>query len=218
MRLLGITDLHGSRGALGRIIDDAGPADAVLLGGDITHFGSPDDAEELIRMARASGAAVLAVAGNCDSAEIDDRLVRLGVSLHGRGTILEGLGLHGLSATPPWFPRMYQFTEEELAVALEAGYAQVTDAQHRCVLAHVPPYGLSLDRVLFGRHVGSKSLRTFVDRTEPALVVCGHIHESLGIEQSGRTTLVNCGQASKGHYAVVDVKGDGEVACELRRA
>jgi Icc-related predicted phosphoesterase len=68
----------------------------------------------------------------------------------------------------------------------------------------------------FGRHVGSKALRAFVDRTEPSLVVCGHIHERRGIERIGRTTLVNCGQASKGHYALVDV--ETEIGVELRRA
>ena len=216
MRLLAITDLHGSHEALERIVAHAGRADVVLLGGDITNFGSPIDAEKAVRLAQATGATVLAVAGNCDSAEIEERLIELGVSLHGRGTILEGVGLHGLSAIPRWMPGMYQFTEEELAAALEAGYGQVTDARHHCVLAHVPPHGLSLDRVSFGRHVGSKSLRTFVDRTEPALVVCGHIHESRGIERSGRTTVVNCGMAARGHYARIEV--DREMTVELCRA
>jgi Icc-related predicted phosphoesterase len=68
MRLLGITDLHGNPRSLERIVAEAGPVDAVLLGGDITHFGSPEGVEEAVRLAGASGGAVLAVAGNCDSA------------------------------------------------------------------------------------------------------------------------------------------------------
>lgn len=44
------------------------------------------------------------------------------------------------------------------------------------------------------------------------------VSRSKSFEQSGCTTLVNCGQASKGYYALVDVKQDGAVACELRRA
>ncbi|NQT15675.1 MAG: metallophosphoesterase family protein [Planctomycetes bacterium] len=224
MRLLGITDLHGSLRALKRILAGAGPVEAILLGGDITHFGSPDDAETVVRLAGGSTATVLAVAGNCDSADIEERLVQLGVSLDGRGVVLEepaagprsSLGLHGLSGIPPWFRGMYQFSEDDLAAGLEAGYAQVADAARHAVLAHVPPHGGSLDRVTFGRHVGSKALRAFVDRTEPSLVLCGHIHERRGIERLGEMTLVNCGQASKGHYARVDVAA--EIDIELRRA
>jgi Icc-related predicted phosphoesterase len=195
---------------------EAGPVDAVLLGGDITHFGSPEGVEKAVGLARASGGAVLAVAGNCDSAKIDERLVELGVSLNGRGVRLEALGVHGVSAIPPWISKMYQSTEDKLAAALEAGYAEVADAAHHCVLAHVPPRGLRVDRVFFGRHVGSKALRTFVERREPALVVCGHIHEGRGIERVARTTVVNCGYGAKGHYGLVKV--DREVTVELRRA
>ena len=216
MRFLGITDLHGNWPTLQRIVAEAGPVDAVLLGGDITHFGSADAVEQAVRLAGASGSAVLAVAGNCDSAQIDQRLVELGVSLDGRGVKLEGVGVHGVSAIPPWIHKMYQSTEEELGAALEAGYAQVVGAAHHCVLAHVPPHGLKLDQVFFGRHVGSKALRAFVDQRSPALVLCGHIHEGRGVEQVGPTMVVNCGYGAKGNYALVEV--DHEVSVELRRA
>jgi Icc-related predicted phosphoesterase len=216
MRLLGIADLHGGRDALLRIVADAGPVDATLLGGDITHFGTPDDAEYLVTLAQQSAPTVLAVAGNCDSAEIDARLVDLGVSLAGRGIVLGELGLHGLSAIPPWIQRMYQATEEELAAALEAGYRQVDHARFHGVLAHAPPHGLSADRVFFGRHVGSRALRTLVDEKAPALVLCGHIHEARGVEQVGPTTIVNCGHALRGYYALIDV--DERITVRLGRA
>jgi hypothetical protein len=215
MRLLGITDLHGHQRTLERIVAEAGPVDAVLLGGDITHFGSPEGAEQTVGLARASGATVLAVAGNCDSAEIDRRLVELDVSLDGRAVELGAVGLHGISAIPPWIPKMYQSTEDELAAALEAGYAEVARAPRHCVLTHVPPHGLGVDRVLFGRHVGSQALRAFIERREPALVVCGHIHEARGVDRLGPTTVVNCGYGAKGHYALVEL--DHEVRVELRR-
>lgn len=216
MRLLGITDLHGRYAALERILADAGPVDAILFGGDLTSFGSPEDAQIAIDVARAGGATVLAVAGNCDSPEIDQRLDRLGVSLHGRGVMLGTVGLHGLSAIPPWRRGMHQFAEEDLAASLRAGYTEVSNARRHCVLTHVPPRGVSLDRVFFGRHVGSLALRTFVDQTRPCLVVCGHVHESRGVDRIGPTTVVNCGHAARGKYAVIEL--DDEVAVELRRA
>ena len=92
----------------------------------------------------------------------------------------------------------------------------MADARHHGVLAHVPPRGLSVDRVFFGRHVGSKALRAFVDERAPSLVVCGHIHEARGVARIGPTAIVNCGHALRGNYALVDV--DEEVTVELRRA
>jgi Icc-related predicted phosphoesterase len=205
MRLLCITDLHESQVALERILADTGPADLILLGGDLTNFGTPADAEAMIQQAEATGTKVLAVAGNCDSAEIDQRLVELEVSLAGRGVIYAGAGLHGLSAMPPWQGNMYETTEAELARALQTGYAQIAGAGHHVVLSHPPPHGGNLDCTSSSRHVGSRALRSFIDQVQPELVVCGHIHEARGLERLGRTTVVNCGPAAAGYYALAEL-------------
>jgi Icc-related predicted phosphoesterase len=211
MKLLCITDLHNSRPALERIVADAGRVDAVLLGGDITNFGSPDDAEVLVRLAQTAADRV-----NCDSAEIDSRLDALGVGLLGRGVIHDEIGFHGLSAMPPWRRRMYHFTEDQLAALLQEGYAQIAGATRHVVLSHAPPRNNKLDRTMFFENVGSVALRDFVDRTQPDLVICGHIHEGRGIGSMGKTTVVNCGPGAAGSHALVEV---GEtIQVELRRA
>jgi len=216
MRLLGITDLHQNQPALERILADAGSTDAVLLGGDITNFGRASDAEAAIRLAQRSATTVLAVAGNCDSAEIDARLAELDVSLSGRGVVLGNIGLHGLSAMPPWRSDMYQFSEEELAKTLQAGYGRIAGLHRHVVLSHAPPRGGMLDRTRYGRNVGSTALREFIEKTQPSLVFCGHIHEARGIQRLGQTIVVNCGMAAAGFYALADV--DEEVTVELGRA
>ena len=215
MRLLGVTDLHDRPKALERILADAGNVDLILLGGDITNFGSPDDAERLVGQARLGGTPVLAVAGNCDSAAIDRRLVELGVSLHGRGVVHSGVRIQGLSAMPPWRSSMYQFTEEELAEFLRAGGQFDGEGVH-VVLSHPPPRDGRLDRTRLLMHVGSTALQNFIATAQPSLVVCGHIHESRGIEHFGPTTVVNCGLAASGYYALAEV-GE-EVKVELCRA
>ncbi len=216
MRLLGITDLHGNSTSLQRILAAGADAvDMILFGGDITHFGSPRQAESFLRRAQDTGTEVLAVAGNCDSAEIDRRLIEMGISLAGCGVVCEGVALQGLAAMPPWRRRMYQCTEEELAEALRAGYVQLGGARPHVVLSHAPPRNGKLDRTALLRHVGSTALRDFIAATQPSLVICGHIHEARGIERRGPTTVVNCGAARAGYYAVAEV-GE-EVNVELRR-
>jgi Icc-related predicted phosphoesterase len=216
MRLLGITDLHDNRAALERILAHAGPVDLILLGGDLTDFGQSKDAEQIVRRAQQSGAQVLAVAGNCDSAAIERRLVELGVSLFRQGVVLHGVGLQGLSAMPPWRGDMYQFTENELAQALEAGYQQIAGAGQHVVLSHPPPHATHVDRTFHGQNVGSTALREFIERVQPVLVLCGHIHEGRGTESIGRTLVVNCGAASAGSYALVEI--GTTLAVELREA
>lgn len=240
MRIACITDLHGATAALERTLDHAGPVDAVLLGGDITDFGSPIDAQRAVEVAQRKAPLVLAVVGNTDSAAIQQRLVELRVSFHGRGILLrsgEGLqrdvqtseasetsgvsgagplGLHGLSGIPPWKRGMYGLGEEELAAALESGYAQIAGCRQHILLAHVPPHGLRLDLTYSGVHAGSHAVRAFVEERQPALVLCGHVHEARGIEKLGRTTVVNCGRGGMGEYALVEAAE--EVRVELREA
>lgn len=216
MKLLCITDLHGNEAALRQVLRDAGPVDAILLGGDLTTFGGPDDAERLIACARGYGAPVWAVAGNCDSPEIDARLAALGVGLHGRGVHVRGVGIHGLSGIPPWRTTMYEFSEEELFGALRAGHESLASAEQHVLLAHCPPYGCRVDRTTLFQHVGSTAVRSFIDTAQPALAFCGHVHEARGVEQLGATVVVNCGAGTKGYYAVAEI-GD-TLHVENRRA
>jgi uncharacterized protein len=249
IRLLCITDIHGAAESLQNILRKEANNDAVLLGGDLTNFGSPDDAEILIHLAKSNNPNVVAVAGNCDSAAVDSRLEELGVGIAGKGRLLLGeLAVQGLSGAPLWQPKMYEFSEEEFALALQAGAHELegdqvkshpekksegsgktaeilriapslqpaarNDIRH-VVLSHVPPRGCSLDRTFLGKHVGSTALRSYIESRQPKLVVCGHIHEARGIELLGRTTVVNCGVAARGYYALVEL--DKEVRVALHR-
>lgn len=217
MRLLLVSDLHGDCEVLRKILDRAGAVDAVLLAGDLTDFGSPSDAEKMVGMAARAVPAVFAVAGNCDSPEIDRRLAELGVGLHGRGTTYQSMRVQGLSAMPPWKHKMYQFTEEELGQALAAGWSDIQHAagQH-VILSHAPPRGMhTVDRTHFFMHAGSEALSQFLKQTWPQLVVCGHIHEGRGVEQVGSTTVVNCGHGLRGYYAMALL--DRHLSVELAR-
>jgi Icc-related predicted phosphoesterase len=216
MKLLSISDLHGNHASLERILAKAGPVDAVLLGGDITNFGSPMDAQRLIRLAQDAGNRVLAVAGNCDSAEIDRCLTEWGVSAAGRGITLGSVGVHGLSGVPPWKRGMYQLTEEELAASLQAGYEQLASPQHHVILSHVPPRGLHVDRTFLLRHAGSTALRSFAEQTRPALIFCGHIHEGRGMDQLGPTLVANCGEGAAGYFGLAEI--DQQVTVHIRKA
>jgi Icc-related predicted phosphoesterase len=64
---------------------------------------------------------------------------------------------------------------------------------------HSPPRDTCCDLIGARVHVGSRAIRTFVERRQPPLVLSGHIHESPRISGAwrdtiGRTVVVNPGQ------------------------
>ena len=212
MRIAYVVDVPDRFDAVGDALARTGPVDVLVIGGDITTFGTPDDAERAVGAWRPLAPTLLAVAGNCDSPEIDARLAELGVSLDARGVVLDGVGLFGVSAaahSPLHTP--YEVPDEELGRRAEAGLADVEGAQVRIFCPHSPPYDTACDRIRSGRHVGSEALRAFVDREQPDLLLCGHIHEARGTDEVGRTRVVNPGPVAAGHYALVEVGDDVSV-------
>ena len=210
MRLAYVVDVHGRFGAVAEAVTSVGRVDLLIVGGDLTNAGSADDAERAIQSWRPLAASLLAVAGNMDSPEIDARLVELGVSIDGRGTVIDGVGVFGVSAAP--FSPLhtpYEAAEDELERRIEAGFAGVAGARVLVFCPHAPPRGTACDRLRSGRHVGSEVVRSFVDREQPDLVLCGHIHESRGVDEVGRSRIVNPGPVAAGHHAVVELDGGG---------
>jgi Icc-related predicted phosphoesterase len=206
MRIAYVVDVHDRFDTVPRALHAVGEVDVLVVGGDITTFGTPDDAARAVELWRPLVPRLLAVAGNMDSPAIDARLVELGVSLDGRGVIVEDVGLAGVSAAPlSPLHTPYELPDEELARRAEAGLTSIREARVRIFCPHAPPHGTACDRLRSGEHVGSAVLRALVDREEPDVVLCGHIHESRAIDELGKSLIVNPGPVTAGHYAFVDV-------------
>ena len=206
MRIAYVVDVHDRVAAVGDVLARTGPVDVLVVGGDITTAGSPAGAERAIELWRPLTPRLFAVAGNMDSPAIDARLAELGVSIDGRGVDLDGVGLHGVSAsafTPLHTP--YELPDEELGRRADAGHADVAGCRVRVFCPHTPPYDTACDRLRSGASVGSQAIRAFVEREQPDLVLCGHIHESRGEDTIGRSRIVNPGPVASGHYALVEV-------------
>jgi hypothetical protein len=215
MHLLCITDIHSEVGRFEKILAAEPKADLLVIGGDFTNFGKPPEVARMLDIAQAHTPQVLAVAGNCDSAEIDQLLIERGVSLHTRGARIGDIGFFGLSAMPPWRGNMYEFPEEDLNRFLAAGFAQVEGSSRYIMVPHCPPRNSEVDRSGSGANVGSTAVRQWMDKVKPILVICGHIHEARGHAKIGNTLVVNCGPARDGNYAAAEV--GNEVKVELKK-
>ncbi len=212
MKIAYVVDIHEKFAAVNRAMAVVGPADVLIVGGDITHRGTPERLEAGIESWRPLAPRLMAVVGNMDSAALDARLANLGVSLDSRGVAIDGVGFFGVSASPKSPLHLpYELTEEEITARIEAGFAQVKDCRIKVFCPHAPPRDTACDRIHSGLHVGSTAVRAFIEREQPDLVLCGHIHESRGEDHIGRSRIVNPGPLTEGRYAVVEIGGAIEV-------
>ena len=74
-----------------------------------------------------------------------------------------------------------------------------TDPKKAIYVMHSPPYGTRLDLIRGGHRVGSRAIKTFIERNQPLLTLHGHLHESPELSGSfldkiGETFSVNPGQ------------------------
>ncbi|MEM4282413.1 MAG: metallophosphoesterase [Candidatus Woesearchaeota archaeon] len=193
MKLLTCSDIHGSLPALKRLeaVAKKEKPDFLLVAGDMTIF--EQDIEQVIEKLEQMPARVLLVHGNHESEEIVAALVKRGSNisfLHKRifesdigDWLFTGYGGGGFAL----FDKSLERWGEKAAREAESNRKRLI------FLSHQPPYGTRLD-IVYGRHVGSKSLTNFIKLHQPALVVSGHIHECFGARQRlGKSLLVSPG-------------------------
>jgi Icc-related predicted phosphoesterase len=209
MKIIAFADVHDNFRRVTNALRGAARVDVAIIAGDITTGGGPDQVEQAIASWRPLVPQLFAVAGNMDSPLIDQALQRLGVSLNGCCQRIGAVAFFGCSAAPVSIGTPYEILESEIAARIERGYAQAQGASRTVFVPHAPPFG-AVDRTWSGAQVGSWAVREFIERAQPTLVICGHIHEARGQARLGRSQVVNCGPAARGHYVVAEI---GEQGC-----
>lgn len=107
-----------------------------------------------------------------------------------------------------WF-LSHNTIEEELETL-----AQMSNPAHTIYVTHAPPYATKLDVLYSGRHIGSRSVRKFIEQHGPPLTLHGHIHESYRMTEKirdrvGDTLCINPGQGEEVLHAVtIDLIGN----------
>ncbi len=206
MRILAFSDIHGSYDRTYAIIEKERLFDVVLVAGDLTTHGTPDEAEEVIIRLKEYGKPVVLVAGNMDPPVLESTFEKLHVSIDGRARTIDSVAFFGVSGSPVTPMRTpYELSEEEIMVRAQRGWEQARGATTKVFVPHAPPRNTKVDKVLMGIHVGSTAVRSFIEQYKPDIVVCGHIHEARGQHEIGPTEIVNCGPVAKGYYAVIDI-------------
>jgi hypothetical protein len=216
MRIIGITDIHGEVQAIDSLEDELASCDLLLLAGDITHFGGIEEAQSIVSLFEERVRTIYAVPGNCDYPEVDDYLTRAEINLHQTSCLWAGLRFIGIGgSTPAPIDTPFVYSEDEYSAMTQALASHVKGYQS-ILVSHQPPLKTRLDRVMKVKHVGSKSVRAFIEQYQPLFCLTGHIHESRGIDTIDKTTLVNPGPFKEGRYCCITLDKNG-VEIELKR-
>src|SRR3989338_5338391 len=71
---------------------------------------------------------------------------------------------------------------------------QVSGLAKRVMVVHEPPYNTKLDNIGFS--AGSIGVRNAIEKLQPDLCLCGHMHETFGKEDwINNTRIINVGRA-----------------------
>jgi Icc-related predicted phosphoesterase len=208
MKIISFGDVHMATRNLDRMAEVLRDTDLVIVSGDLTNFGGIDDARKVLDDVRRACSHVLALPGNLDRREVTPFLEAEGIALHGKGVVVDGIGIFGCGGsniTP--FNTPTELTEDEIYETLRHGHAAVQDRRPLLMVCHTPPYKTNCDRIVGGKAVGSTSARRFIEEVKPDLCISGHIHESAAIDAIGPTTIINAGPFKGGGYIVVHADG-----------
>ncbi len=161
---------------------------------------------------RGTGIRCYVMPGNDDQLIIDQAMNQSDYVINPEGKVIQLDENHemistGYSNITPWkCPR--DIPEEDLEKKIEAMASQVKNMPNCVFNFHCPPHGTSLDvapkldanlkPVVSGgqvvmENVGSLAVRRAIDKYQPLAGMHGHIHESRGTFQLGRTFCINPG-------------------------
>src|SRR5665213_38472 len=189
-RVLIFSDIHNDRQALQSLMNI--DADFYFAAGDLVSWARGLDkmAEPMKRRA----GQIYVLPGNHESErDIADFCERHGfVNFHGGTLEIAGKHVAGLGySTPTPFDTPGEYSEEEMATRLQK-FATLAPA---VLICHAPPLDTDLDRMRTGLHAGSRAVREFIEKYQPAYFFCGHIHEAEGVViQMGATRAQNVGK------------------------
>ncbi len=210
-----VGDIHEDTALFSRIPELA-EAGGIIVTGDLTNFGGIAEAEAVLNSLRACGVPVFAQIGNMDKPEVDAWLSGQGINLHTHVRELTPeilmFGVGGSTITP--FNTPSEFPESAYTTWLDACRQRARAYRHTVLVSHNPPKDTACDALPNGAHVGSTAVREFIEKTQPDICLCGHIHEGRSEDRIGRTVIVNPGPLVMGGYVAVCMRA-GELSARL---
>jgi Icc-related predicted phosphoesterase len=190
MKFVLISDTHGKHAGL-----KLPKGDVLIHAGDVTFNGNENEVKEFLDwFEKQHFKHKIFIAGNHDFyferasvTSIQSIIPPNLIYLNDSGVNIEGFNIWGSPVTP-WFFN-WAFNKHRGA-AIRRHWDLIPD-QTDILITHGPVFK-TLDENNKGEHVGCKDLLQRVQTIKPKIHVCGHIHESYGLEEKLDIKFINC--------------------------
>jgi len=206
MKLLVAGDIHGSSNAIDLIKEQHKrfSPDVTVICGDITNFGTKEEAKDMIDSIPGK---VVAVPGNCDPPGVEQGVeMSHGIDLHIKKYRWRNFTFSGVGGGLKMFGTPREYGEDTYREKMKK--ILPTDI----LVLHGPPYGKN--DLIGGKHKGSKEILRAVGSYPPLLVLSGHIHECYGVLREGRTFFINPGASKDGRTAILEIDDENKNVLE----
>ena len=188
MKILAFSDVHCDTAACEALVAAAEQADLIIGAGDFAQ--RREGLTGTMAILEAFAGKAIYVAGNNETPD-ELRAATSAEVLHGEMTTRLGVKIFGLGGATPELNitafESYDISEADAVPLLEA--ASGADI----MICHSPPKGVADVMVPHGS-MGSVEIRNTVERVQPRLMLCGHIHDCWGERgKIGKTDVLNLG-------------------------
>jgi uncharacterized protein len=194
MKILALSDIHGDKHLTKDMAEKASKenVDLVILAGDLVD--DEGSVEGLVGPFKAKGIEVGVIPGNWEGmAEIGFLVEKYGAkNLHGYTLKRGNIGFFGCGYSNIG---IHQLSEKDVFNTLKNAHDSLKDVKTRVMVTHTHPEDSILGLGIFP---GCGGIRKAIDELKPDLHLCGHIHETEGIEEKiGATRVINVGKKGK---------------------
>ncbi len=195
MKILALSDVHGDRTFMREMAEKGAKenVDLVILAGDI--LDQDEWIPGLISPFKEKGLEVAVLPGNHEGmAEIHSWVEKYKAkNLHGYSLKIGNIGIFGCGYADIG---THQLNEQEFFETLQKAHEPIKDMKKKLMVTHVQPSDCLIGLRMKGW--GSTGVRKAMEQFAPDVHICGHIHETHGIEEViGKTRVVNVGKTGK---------------------
>ena len=194
MKILALSDVHGDKHLIREMAEKASKeqVDLVVLAGDFVD--KENSVEGIVGPFKAKGLEVGVLPGNHEGmAEIGFFVEKYGAkNLHGYTFKKGDVGIFGCGYSNIG---IHQLSEEDVFKTLKKAHDSLTGVKKKIMVTHTHP-----DKSILGLGIfpGCGGIKKAINEFKPEIHICGHIHETEGIEEKiDSTRVINVGKKGK---------------------
>lgn len=204
MKILSVADIHGNMKIFKEIknIIEEKNVDILILPGDL--YPKPDEvtfetfkgiqeasAMDISNLLEDLTIPIYYILGNDDWIETG---INCGINIHQRLIEHNGVYFTGFEYVPKTsFNTNREMSEDRLKKTFikQVNDLELHNKKPLVIVGHTPLF-MKQDKTINGKCVGSRKLRMEIEKVNPMLYLCGHIHEAYGSDMLGPMPILNC--------------------------